>query len=279
MKNKIITFIFLTSLLCNIVGCSAKDNQITDEMTEPNISESTEDAQNEKVSEDASKDDSKVQNSSFKKLNDTESDNDEELKKAYGITIDEALLLIEEKFGQNGSIDIESGNEISYVFEDIQEVNNADYYNFKYSLLIYNENKTLDHISKVGNVFVSTDGEIVTFAEKNKNNWVLYENNSDTVLIFNMQPSGKQDAISCLVLNDDYTFTFTYDPYSSYLSYGKFAINDNKVVCETMDGLYKYVFDIVDDYNITFNEAESSTIEMIEDSLEKPKQGSLFTSE
>ncbi len=60
----------------------------------------------------------------------------------------------------------------------------------------------------------------------------------------------------------DKTFSFTYDPLSSYLSYGSFEITNGKIKAKTDDGKYTYIFKIIDNDKICFVEKGSSKITM-----------------
>lgn len=198
--------------------------------------------------------------------------------KGAQISTENALALIEEKYGKNGSKDKETGNERSYVYEDIQEVDGETYFNYRYSWIVFNE-ENADHISKIGNIFVSTDGSKVMYAEKTEDGWKLYNPKNKAACIFLMENDGGKESAATLILNDDYTFSFSYNPLSSYLPYGRYKIADKKITCSTMDGKYTYIFDVVDDYTVTFNEGESSELEMADSVYAKPKHGSIFKSQ
>lgn len=60
----------------------------------------------------------------------------------------------------------------------------------------------------------------------------------------------------------NYTFTFSYDPFSSYLAVGEYEIKNGKVIAETTDGNYTYIFKIIDNDTIAFIEKGSSDIKM-----------------
>ncbi|MDD4772669.1 MAG: hypothetical protein PHZ09_03600, partial [Eubacteriales bacterium] len=60
-----------------------------------------------------------------------------------------------------------------------------------------------------------------------------------------------------VVLYDDGTFTFTFSPVSSYLGYGTYETDDERLILNTDDGQYTYVFDMTDD-TLVFNAAASA---------------------
>ena len=69
------------------------------------------------------------------------------------------------------------------------------------------------------------------------------------------------------------TFTFNYDPLSSYLAHGTFRISGGKVIAETDDGKYTYIFEITDNDTLTFIQKGSSEIEITDapDSFRIPR--------
>lgn len=192
------------------------------------------------------------------------------------ITQDEALSLIEEKYGKNGGTDKSTGNGISYSFEGMELSGGQEYYCFKYSWLVPGNSGEPDRISTIGYIFVSVNGNVLSFAEKNGDTWQLSNSEIQVVSIYAMQTDGIQDTIPTLILNSNYTFQFSYDMLSSYLPYGTFEKTEDKIVCRTVDGLYTYTFDIIAPEKLSFNEEKSSPIEMTDGSFGKPKNGSIF---
>lgn len=69
------------------------------------------------------------------------------------------------------------------------------------------------------------------------------------------------------------TFTFKYDPLSSYFTHGTFRITNGKVIAKTDDGKYTYIFEITDNDTITFIQNGSSEIKTTNtpDSFRVPK--------
>lgn len=68
-----------------------------------------------------------------------------------------------------------------------------------------------------------------------------------------------------LILQPDGTFSFGYDPLSSYLSYGTYEIKDQLVIAETMDGKYHYTFEILINEQLMFLPEQSSKIQLIDE--------------
>lgn len=189
----------------------------------------------------------------------------------------EALELIEQKYGKQSVGQDAEGMEYTYM--GMQDTYGETYHNFEYRQVLQADasgGKTEDK----GNIFVSLDGKIITLAGKSENEdiWKLYGMESDPVMIFLMQEDGGS-AVCSLVLNSDYTFSFSYDPMSSYLPQGTFEVSGDKVICSTADGMYTYTFNVVDDRTLSFNEGESSVIESIGTDFMKPHNGSIFTTE
>lgn len=201
----------------------------------------------------------------------------EEELPAGSITADEALILIEKEYGKNGSKDENTGNERSYVYEDIQTSDGQQYYNFRYSWIIYNKKGDADHISQLGNIFVSMDGSVVQFAEKTEDGWQLSNANPEVMEIFQMQPENGKDSVSTLILNTDYTFQFSYNPFmSSSLPYGKFEIKKKEIICTDTNNQNIYVFDVLNDDTISFNQKKSSELNVSDESFSYPTNGSVF---
>lgn len=304
LKKKIISILLVCCLGFSVTACTSKS---AEKGSEKDISVKNEEMQNsdgteapdvkadetENAEKDAKADagNESDETSPDFELQIQEEDNDSSRKnkgsseekgsaklKGAQISTENALALIEEKYGKNGSKDKETGNERSYVYEDIQEVDGETYFNYRYSWIVFNE-ENADHISKIGNIFVSTDGSKVMYAEKTEDGWKLYNPKNKAACIFLMENDGGKESAATLILNDDYTFSFSYNPLSSYLPYGRYKIADKKITCSTMDGKYTYIFDVVDDYTVTFNEGESSELEMADSVYAKPKHGSIFKSQ
>ena len=71
--------------------------------------------------------------------------------------------------------------------------------------------------------------------------------------------SGK--TVPTLTLNrTDNSFSFTFDPLSSYLSYGTYERANGKIICKTDDGQYTYVFNITDEATLVFDKKSSSPV-------------------
>ena len=74
-----------------------------------------------------------------------------------------------------------------------------------------------------------------------------------------------------VILKDNNEFSFVHSPESSYWAIGNYEEDDDQLILKTIDGEFKYVFQI-NDKNLIFNEKESSEIP-----LEKVPDGSIFT--
>lgn len=191
------------------------------------------------------------------------------------ISTESALLLIEEKYGKTGERNEKTGNENIYEYVDTQTINGRDYYNFSYSWLVYDDD-IASHISKLGNIMVAIDGSAISFAEKLDDKWQLYDSNPGESTVFVSESNSNIDFSSTLVLNGDNTFTFSYDPLSSYLPYGKYIMGNGKIVCSTSDGAYTYIFDILDDNKVSFNAGLSSNITMTDETASCIENGTIY---
>lgn len=65
---------------------------------------------------------------------------------------------------------------------------------------------------------------------------------------------------SITLYSEDSSFSFTFSALSSYWPIGEYEITDGKLIATTDDGLNHYVFDIISESKISFNEAESSVL-------------------
>lgn len=63
------------------------------------------------------------------------------------------------------------------------------------------------------------------------------------------------------------SFTFTYDPFSSYLPYGSFAQQGRMLTCRTSDGRQSYVFRVVDENTLAFEAGRSSAVALTDERL------------
>ena len=89
--------------------------------------------------------------------------------------------------------------------------------------------------------------------------------------------SGK--TVPTLTLNrKDNSFSFTFDPLSSYLSYGTYERADGKIVCTTDDGQYKYVFKVTDEATLVFDKKASSPVKVTDSKIANEiKDGAVFS--
>lgn len=66
------------------------------------------------------------------------------------------------------------------------------------------------------------------------------------------------------------TFVLSYDMLSSYLPYGSYEVNDGVLTAKTSDGLYIYIFDVVDDNKLIFRQEGSSVLDVIDTNFSEP---------
>jgi len=80
-----------------------------------------------------------------------------------------------------------------------------------------------------------------------------------------------------LQLQEDNVFTFTFDPLSSYLNYGHYTIQDDRLIAITDDGRHQYCFQILNQYTLRFLQSQSSEVSPIDERLgTKVTDGALF---
>ncbi len=85
-----------------------------------------------------------------------------------------------------------------------------------------------------------------------------------------------QDGVYTMVVEDDETvitdsqvylgqgrFIFKYDPFSSYYNTGEYKIKGDKLILETEDGRFKFIF-LIDGDNLIFQEKGSSSVKLID---------------
>lgn len=106
------------------------------------------------------------------------------------------------------------------------------------------------------------------------------ENNIILPGTYVMEVDGTKDAfIPKLTVEKDKSFSFGYDPFSSYLaiSFNEYEISGDKVIFTTNDGLYKYTFKIVDEKTLEFIKNRSSSVELVDEGVAyKIEDGSRF---
>jgi len=76
---------------------------------------------------------------------------------------------------------------------------------------------------------------------------------------------GDTPFLPCVKISES-TFTFEYDVTSSYLSVGKYEINDNRLTLRTNDEKFKYTFRIDGD-SLFFIESESSDVSLNDEKI------------
>ena len=111
--------------------------------------------------------------------------------------------------------------------------------------------------------------------------------NGESVTFTCDDPGSKTSVISpsITLFPEENSFSFTYSAWSSYANIGNYRISDGKLILETNDGSYHYVFDIISKNQIAFNESESSELPDYRvsgdsDETEKPiTNGAIFQSD
>ena len=105
------------------------------------------------------------------------------------------------------------------------------------------------------------------------------ETNVRTGTEYRMTDAESGKFVPTLTLNrTDNSFSFTFDPLSSYLSYGSYERKNNKIICKTDDGQYKYVFNITDEATLVFDKKASSPVKVNDDKIASEiKDGAVFS--
>ena len=105
------------------------------------------------------------------------------------------------------------------------------------------------------------------------------ETNVRTGTEYRMANAESGKTIPTLTLNrKDNSFSFTFDPLSSYLSYGKYERKNGKIICKTDDGQYKYVFKVTDEATLVFDKKASSPVKVTDSKIANEiKDGAVFS--
>jgi hypothetical protein len=85
---------------------------------------------------------------------------------------------------------------------------------------------------------------------------------------YTLKVSEKENAgaiVPAITISDG-TFTFSYDPLSSYLSYGEYDIQDDRLILTTVDEKNQYTFQI-NGKSLFFIEEESSDVKLLDANL------------
>lgn len=70
-----------------------------------------------------------------------------------------------------------------------------------------------------------------------------------------------------LILETDNTFAFSYDPLSSYYPYGTYEVKDGILTATTQDGLYQYVFEVIDENTLKFRQDGSAEVNLTDERI------------
>ncbi len=105
------------------------------------------------------------------------------------------------------------------------------------------------------------------------------ETNVRTGTEYRMANAESGKTIPTLTLNrKDNSFSFTFDPLSSYLSYGKYERKNGQIICKTADGQYKYVFKVTDEATLVFDKKASSPVKVTDSKIASEiKDGAVFS--
>lgn len=96
---------------------------------------------------------------------------------------------------------------------------------------------------------------------------------------YRMTDAGSGKFVPTLTLNrSDNSFSFTFDPLSSYLSYGIYEQKDGKIICKTADGQFRYVFKVTDEATLVFDKKSSSPVTVTDSKIASEiKDGAVFS--
>ena len=105
------------------------------------------------------------------------------------------------------------------------------------------------------------------------------ETNVRTGTEYRMTDAGSGKTVPMLILNrKDNSFSFTFDPLSSYVSYGTYERKGGKIICKTEDGQYKYVFKVTDEATLVFDQKASSAVKVTDSKIASEiKDGAVFS--
>ena len=105
------------------------------------------------------------------------------------------------------------------------------------------------------------------------------ETNVRTGTEYRMTDAESGKTVPTLTLNrSDNSFSFTFDPLSSYLSYGTYERKNSKIICKTDDGQYTYVFNITDEATLVFDKKASSSVKITDSKIANEiKDGAVFS--
>lgn len=96
---------------------------------------------------------------------------------------------------------------------------------------------------------------------------------------YRMTDAENGKTVPTLILNRrDNSFSFTFDPLSSYVSYGTYERADGKLICKTADGQYQFVFMVTDEATLVFDKKDSSPVRVTDNKIANEiKDGAVFS--
>ena len=96
--------------------------------------------------------------------------------------------------------------------------------------------------------------------------------------VYRMSAPPETIVVPSLLLDaEDSSFSFGFDALSSYLSIGSYAQDGSILRCVTNDGLYTYLFRVVNETTLAFVEEGSAAVRLTDERLGAPVvDGSVF---
>ena len=96
--------------------------------------------------------------------------------------------------------------------------------------------------------------------------------------VYRMSAPPKTIVVPSLLLDAEASsFSFGFDALSSYLSIGSYAQDGSMLRCVTNDGLYTYLFRVVNETTLAFVEEGSAAVRLTDERLGAPVvDGSVF---
>ncbi|MEY8338879.1 hypothetical protein AALB16_12800 [Lachnospiraceae bacterium 62-35] len=114
-------------------------------------------------------------------------------------------------------------------------------------------------VGKTDNADTTKESHVIMAVETNES--VEHTQNNTKTYI---QKADGEEFIPYITIDEkDKTFLFSYDVLSSYLAAGTYTESQGQLELKTDDGKYRYIFDIVDENTLKFNQKNSSDIHKI----------------
>ncbi|MBQ8835400.1 MAG: hypothetical protein IJ001_10850 [Oscillospiraceae bacterium] len=113
---------------------------------------------------------------------------------------------------------------------------------------------------RLGTEALLSEKDLETIQKHNPGAYLLLEMTAaiiPTPATFAFQNGEDLLSSAAVTLQEDGTFWLTFSPLSSYIGHGDYVIENNRLLLPTEDGMFTYVFDIVDENTLAFD-AEAS---------------------